>query len=33
VIHMWTLFGPELPESRQAFELMGTFVGAFATGG
>jgi len=30
VIHMWIVFGPELPESQRAFELAGAFSRAHA---
>jgi hypothetical protein len=26
VIHMWIVFGPDLPESRRAFALAGAFA-------
>jgi acetyl esterase/lipase len=30
VVHMWVVFGPELPESRRAFALIGDFVQRYA---
>jgi acetyl esterase/lipase len=33
VIHMWIVFGPEIPESTTAFSLLGSFLAAHASGG
>jgi acetyl esterase/lipase len=33
VIHMWIVFGPEIPESTTAFSLLGSFLAAHVRGG
>jgi acetyl esterase/lipase len=33
VIHMWIVFGPEIPESTTAFSLLGSFLAAHVSGG
>jgi epsilon-lactone hydrolase len=33
VIHMWIVFAPEIPESREAFSLLGSFMAAHLQGG
>ena len=33
VIHMWIVFAPEIPESREALSLLGWFVTSHLPGG
>ena len=33
VIHMWIVFGPEIPESVAAFSLLGSFLAAHVQAG